>query len=173
MPSLLRELHGESPRLGEILAAYAAALAAAAAVFLLGGLASPEVGPWRRLVVAALALDLAGGAVACFTASTAAYYARKPALRRIFIGIHVVHPAILAVLFRAQAVPLVLAGVYAVGSAFAVDSLGGPEARRVAAPALVGFGIALFGVIAVPVPLLAWFAPLFLVKLVLGFAARR
>jgi hypothetical protein len=173
LPRLLRELHGEEPQLYELLAVYLTGLAAAAVVLLLGGLADPAVRLWRRAVVALVALDVAGGVVACFTASTAAYYALRPVRRRLFIGLHVLEPGVLAAVFPAAALPLSLVGLYTLGAAYAVDALPTAESRRLAAAVLVVFGVTVFSVIGMPRPLLLWFAPAFMLKLVSGFAARR
>ena len=152
---------------------YLTALAGAAAVFFLGGLADPGAALWRRAVVALVALDVIGGAVATFTVSTASYYSGKPALRRVFIGLHVLHPALLAALYPSSATLIALTGLYAVAAAYAVDALESPDTRRLVAAVVVALGVTLFSIMGVPSPLLVWFAPVFLVKLVGGFAVGR
>jgi hypothetical protein len=173
VPRVLRELHGEAPRVVDLLAVYLAALIGAASVLLLGALADPSAALWRRALVALVALDVVGGAVATFTTSTASYYSGRPGLRRVFIGLHVLHPGVLAALYPASAALIALTGLYTVAAAFAVDALPGAEDRRLAAAVLVAVGVTLFSVMGVPSPLLSWFAPVFLVKLVGGFAAAR
>jgi hypothetical protein len=173
LPRPLHALFGEAPRNYELLAVCASGLAAAAIVLLLGGIAAPEVRLWRRILVAIIALDVAAGAVACTVPSGAAYYATFPWRRRVFIAVHAAYPAVLAALFPDSAVFLALVGAYTLAAAYAVDALGSSEAARVASTALVAAGAVFFCVIGSPGPLLVWFAPLYLLKLVAGFAARR
>jgi len=130
------------------------------------------IGFWPA-VVALVALDVIGGAVATFTVSTASYYSGKPALRRVFIGLHVLHPGLLAALYPSSATLIALTGLYAVAAAYAVDALESPDTRRLVAAVVVALGVTLFSIMGVPSPLIAWFAPIFLVKLVGGFAVGR
>ena len=78
IPGPLRLLHGESATIFDLLLVYAVGIASGvlALVFAQSRVAVMEW--WKALLLFVVALDVCGGAVACFTSSTARYYEERP-----------------------------------------------------------------------------------------------
>jgi hypothetical protein len=176
VPRFLRELHGERTTRAALVATYVAALSGALVVLFVPA-AGPDVhatGSWWRVALAAvIAADLFGGIVSNFTAGTDDYYRSRPRLRIVFISAHVSQPLLLWLAADGTWVPWLAVGAYTLACAFLVNAVGNRHVQEPLAAALVAVGI--LAVTALPSirPSLLWFTPVFLVKLVLGFAVRR
>lgn len=156
-----RWLHGAAPRRCDLLATYAAAGAAAWATWDVTGSA----------LLAVIAADLGGGVVALVTPSTARWYAaRGRATHVAFVGLHVLHVVVAATVGGASPVWAVAVFAYAAAAVVLVRLTPSATALPVAC-ALVVVGAVVHPVL----PGLTAFLPLFLLKLVVGFAvhARR
>jgi hypothetical protein len=173
IPRFLHELHGERTTRAALVSTYTAVLAGVLVVLFV-----PAAGPgsttwWRVALTALLAADLFGGVVSNFTPATDHYYGVRPRLRLIFLAAHVIHPALLYLAVDGDWLPWVIVGGYTVASAFAVNAVRRRAVQEPLAAALVALGILLVTAVPSVRPALAWFTPVFLVKLVLGFAVRR
>lgn len=169
---ILAFLHGEEPKLLNVVLTYATA-AFAAIVVILRPSARPSLFLWWETALAALvAADLAGGVVANFTASTNEFYKSRPKLRLIFLAGHIVYPLIFLVIMNAPPETWIAIPAFTIVAAFIVNGV--PERHQPAtAAALFAVGIMIAFTWHVITPPLVWFAPLFLTKLVLAFAVRR
>lgn len=172
IPRLLHELHGEEARLADVLVTWTVALAAAAIIVARAAARPAAVAWWEIAIVALVGADLAGGVVANFTASTDRYYASRPRLRIGFLALHVVHPVVLFFVIGGPVEVWAAIPAYTLAAAFAVNAIRGPAQAPVAAAFVVVGVLITFSWFVIAPPAL-WFAPLFLVKLVLGFAVRR
>ena len=172
IPRVLHELHGEAAPLSNVLLTWAVALAVAAIIVVRAAARPAAVAWWEIAIVAMVGADLAGGVVANFTPSTDRYYAERPRLRIGFLALHVIHPVVLYFVIGGPIEVWVAIPAYTLAAAFLVNAIRGPAQQPVAA-ALVVIGVIITFSWFVIAPPALWFAPLFLVKLVLGFAVRR
>lgn len=171
IPRSLWELHGERARVSNLIAVYTAGLITGAMVAwqLLGS----GITWWRIACSAFLFLDIGGGVVANFSKSTNSYYQEHTRLRVPFLAMHVVHPALLALVFPTVLPFFVFTGVFTLTGAFLVNAVKDREAQQNLAALL--FAVGTIGSLLFPVfpAVLYCFTPLFMVKLILGFAVRR
>ncbi|MEU8900840.1 hypothetical protein [Nocardia sp. NPDC048505] len=153
---------------GEVRAGFGAAFAGAALVCALGLRAGLE--PWRVAVLALVAFDLFGGAVVNATGSAKLWYHRPGRTHRHHLGFVAIHvqPFLLALVLPGFTW-LAATVVYTVAllGACAVTATP-PPLRRPIAFACTVFGIAITtGLLTVPL-VVAWFAPVLLIKLLLA-----
>jgi hypothetical protein len=169
---MLAWLHGERPKPFEVAITYAVAVFAAVVVVLEPG-ARPSLFQWWETAIAAvIAADLAGGVVANFTGSTNDFYKARPKLRIVFLLSHLIHPAVLYLIMNGPIEIWAAIPAFTVAAALVVNAL--PERVQPSiAAALFAVGVMIAFTWHVITPPLVWFTPLFLAKLVLGFAVRR
>ncbi|PKN98665.1 MAG: hypothetical protein CVU42_10630 [Chloroflexi bacterium HGW-Chloroflexi-4] len=171
IPKALHELHGEKAKLSSLVLVYLTAL-------VVGGIALWQMLPlglpaWKVILAVVLFFDIGGGAAANLTSSTNQYYQKKASLRPIFLAMHVVHPLVLMLVFPQNTWFLFFVMVYTLGSAFGVNLIKNREMQQTAAGALVALGVSLAVLFPVSFAFIYVFAPLFMVKLILGFAVKR
>ena len=171
IPAALRELHGTRAPRATLLLTYLAAL-------LCGGLTAwqllrPELPWWKAALAGLVFMDIGGGVVANFSASTRRYYREHDKLRLPFLAAHVLHPLALAALFPTGLPYFLFAMLFTLASALAVNALRDAELQRTLAALLVVAGSVLSFAFPQSLPVLYLFAPLFLTKLVLGFATAK
>jgi hypothetical protein len=172
MRSPLILLHGERPSAGGLILTYTVAIFAALVVVVRPA-ARPSLFLWWEIAIAALvAADLAGGVVANFTESTNHFYARKKRLRVIYLLLHLLYPLVLFFVMNGPVEIWAAIPLFTVAGALLVTALPPPVQPPVAA-AVVAVGLMVAFSWHVITPPLVWFAPLFLVKLVLGFSVQR
>ena len=156
-----RWLHGAAPRRCDLIATYAAAVAAGWATYDVAG----------STVLAVIAADLGGGVVAFATPSVARWYAsRQRPVHLAFVGVHVLHVVVAANVGGASPVWAVAVFAYAAAAVVLVRLLPSSAALPAA------FALVVVAAVVHPVlPGFAAFVPLLLLKLVVGFAvhARR
>ena len=173
IPGPLRLIHGETATLFDVLLVYVVGL-----VFGLLALvfASTRVGAlpaWKAALLFVLAADVSGGAMAGFTAGTDAYYGNRPGLLWGFIFIHFIEPGLLFLLFDGRIAYWVFLYAFTVAAASLVNIIPGRARQQGAAAALVVIGIVILLPIGLSTPFLAWFGPVYMLKLILGFSVRR
>jgi hypothetical protein len=173
IPGPLRLLHGESATVFDLLLVYAVGIASGvlALVFAQSRVAALEW--WKGLLLFLVALDVCGGAVACFTSSTARYYEERAQLCWVFIFIHFVEPGILFLLFDGRLGYWIFLYVFTAAAASLVNVITNPGRRQVVAVGCVALGIMILLPVGVATPFLVWFGPVYMIKLILAFAARR
>jgi hypothetical protein len=170
MPSWLHELFGVQARMCDLwLIISAAGVAAAAVSFLVWEEAMPA---YQKIILALLALDLAGGVPANFSKGTNDYYAERPRHRMVFIALHGLQPLALVWLFPEDALPVALLSGYILLAAGLVNYLREYETQRVTAAFLLLPALLLLFVVAFSSPALRVMLALFAVKLILAFAVR-
>ena len=111
--------------------------------------------------------------MAGFTAGTDAYYGNRPGLRWGVIFIHFIEPGLLFLLFDGRLAYWIFLYAYTAASASLVNVIPGGQRQQGAAAALVVIGIVILLPIGLSAPFLAWFGPVYMLKLILGFAVRR
>ena len=132
----------------------------------------PALSAGQAIVLILIAFETGGGLVALFTPGTAAYYGTHAPLRWALLVAQLVQPGLLALLFGGRIVYWVFLYVYAIAAAVLSGLPPQVGRRRVIAAALVGVGIVALLPIGASLPGLAWFAPVYLVKVILGLSAR-
>lgn len=148
-----------------------------AAVAFLGLVFAVAVAPadwpvWKTVVAAVLAFDLAGGVVTTTTRPAKLWYHRPGQGRAAhlgFVAAHVVHVAVVALVFRPGFDGIYFGAVTAVllAGAVAVEHASERLQRPVAATAwLMGLWLDLW--LFTPTVGLAWFVPMFFFKLLVG-----
>ena len=172
IPGFLHEIHGEEAPLFDVVAAWATALIAAGIVLLRPATRPAAIAWWEIAIATIIAADLAGGVVANFSPGTDRYYAARPRLRIVFLLLHVIQPTLMYFVVGGPPETWIVIPAYTIVAALIVNAL--PDDRQIA---VAGFFTALgifvcFAWFVIAPPAL-WFGPIFLIKLVLGFAVRR
>ncbi len=171
VPRWLHELHGERTRVSTLVLVYLSGILCAALIT--GLLFQGGATIWQMAVSALVFMDVGGGLVANFSESTSQYYQKHSRLRVPFIALHVLQPVLLALAFPLSLFYFIYVMVFALGAAFAINAIRNDEIQRTLAALLVAAGCGFAFVFHPTIPALYLFAPLFMVKLILGFAVRR
>jgi len=124
------------------------------------------------VILAALALDLAGGVVANFTKGTNTYYAERPKTRYVFIGFHVVQPLLFAWIFPSDVIGIALISVYTLIAVALINNMGDYLRQRVLGAFLLVLGLTTSFVVGILQPVVHIMLMLFMVKLIMAFAVR-
>jgi hypothetical protein len=173
IPGFLRPIHGEASTLFDILLVYAVGAVFGVLALVFAATRVESLPLWKAAVLFVLAADVSGGAVACFTPGTDAYYERRPGLRWGFIFIHFIEPGLLYLLFQGRLASWVFLYVFTASAASLVNVIPGRARQEGAAAALVVLGIVILLPTGLFAPFLAWFGPVYMLKLILGFGVRR
>jgi len=173
VPGFLRPIHGEAPRLLDVLLVYAVALVFGALALVFAYSRMESLPAWKAVVLFVLAADVSGGAVAGFSSSTGAWYAVRPAAKRVFIFVHFYEPGLLCLLFDGRIAYWAFLYGFTVAAASLVTIIRERPRQEAAAAALVVIGTVILLPIALATPFLAWFGPVYMLKLILGFGVHR
>jgi hypothetical protein len=171
IPKFLHELHGEKTRLSNLIIVYLSGVLAASVIFYTFFRSGTEL--WKVLLITLLYLDIAGGVVANFSSSTIRYYSDKGVLRVYFLLTHLLHPALFIVAFHANWLYFTFTGLYTIAVSLFVNSLKEGEMQKNLATLFVTSGILISFFFKVPNYILYSFAPLFMIKLILGFSIKK
>ncbi len=173
IPKYLWELHGEKARLSTVVMVYVVGLAASM-LFLMNLLTEvKDLTLWKVIILWLLYFDIAGGVVANLSSSTNSYYRDKKGLRIIFLVVHVIHPLLFSLIFPDMYPYFSFMFLYTIAVAFLVNSLKDIELQQNIASSLVVIGIVISMFFKHNLVVLYSVAPLFMLKLGLGFAVRR
>lgn len=171
IPKTLHELHGEKSRISTLITVYLAGLVAAGvAVFQSLPVGFPA---WKVVLVGILYLDIAGGVVANLSTSTNQYYQGKPGLRLVFALLHILHPVLFSVVLPEAWPYFAFVGIFTLVSVQLVEAARDTEFQQNLAALLVVVGTIVSVTFDLPQAIFYSFAPLFMIKLILGFAVRR
>jgi hypothetical protein len=171
IPKVFNELHGEKSPLSSIIMVY---LAGAVATVLVISQILPERLPvWKIVLVGILYMDIGGGVVANLSSSTNQYYQGKGRLRIGFILLHCLHPTLFILMFPDFWPYFIYIGLFTLISALLVNAFRDAEFQQNLAAFLVMGGTIISFSFDVPLVIFFSFAPLFMVKLILGFSVRR
>ena len=171
--SIAAALHGESPHAGAIVLAYLTGVGGAGlALWLQVHASGPGVDLLAAGVLAFVALDLFAGAVANLSSSTRQFYRARPRFVRVlFLAGHAAQPGLVAAFVAPPAWPYLAASfLTAFGGGTAIQYLRPAPLREAVAGAVFAAGTAVCLALCGPSWELAWFAPVYLGKLVLGFS---
>ena len=169
----LRLIHGETATLFDILLVYVVGVVFGVLALVFASTRVEALPVWKAVVLFVLAADVSGGAMAGFAAGTDAYYGSRPGLRWAFIFIHFIEPGLLFLLFDGRLAYWIFLYAFTAAAASLVNIIPGRARQQGAAAALVVIGIVILLPIGLSTPFLAWFGPVYMLKLILGFAVRR
>jgi hypothetical protein len=173
IPGPLRLIHGRNASAFDVTVVYGAGVVAAVLVLVFASSRVPGLTWWKAVLLFLVAFDVAAGAVAIFTPGTGRFYAARPALRWAVIVLHVIQPGILFLLFDGRLAYWCFLCGFTIAAASLVNIMKDRQRQQAAAAALVAIGIVVLLPIGLSTPFLAWFGPVYMVKLILGFAVRR
>ncbi|KAI9342573.1 hypothetical protein BDR26DRAFT_894580 [Obelidium mucronatum] len=140
IPAFLHDVFGEAQTRLSLACILAGGVGAGAAVVGLGWPVFAARAWYFAAPAGLLAGDVAAGAVANFSRGTTAFYAARPAHRRVFLAVHVHLPAAAALLGLPLA-PAAAVWAYAIAAAAAVDALAAHPDQSVVAGALLAAGL--------------------------------
>jgi len=173
VPAALRFIHGESPSRFDVAVVYAVGLAAAILVLVFAWSRVAQLPAWKAAILFVLAADVSAGAAAGFGASTGAWYARHAGFRRAFPFLNFFQPALLCALFDGSVAYWAFLYGFTAVAASVVMLMRDRSRQEPAAAALAALGTVILLPIGLATPFLAWFAPVYMVKLILGFTIDR
>jgi len=173
IPGPLKLIHGEGPTAFDVILVYVVGIVFAILALVFAYSRVEALPPWKAALLFLVALDTSGGVAAGFTRSTDRYYAARPALRWVFIFAHFLEPAILSLLFDGRLAYWIFLYGYSVAAASLVNVMRDRARQEPAAAALLVVGIVLLLPIGAGTPFLAWFGPVYMLKLIAAFAVRR
>lgn len=171
VPNFLHELHGEKTTPISLFMVYLGATIVALFVTLV--MVGTGLETWRLLVLFIVFFDIGGGVVANFTHSTVQHYREGLKKRMMFLLMHFLHIALLLVILPSAVDFILFVGIYTITSAFILDGLRPGWEMKAAAALFVIPGLLASLLLPVPHVILYSFAPLFMVKLLLGFVGQR
>lgn len=171
LPHFLHDLHGERTTPASLLMVYLGASIVALFVALVAS--GIDLVIWKRLLLFVVFFDIGGGAVANFTRSTTRYYRGSGRKRTIFLLMHFLHPALLFLIFPTAAGFFLSVSVYTIVSAMVLEGLKPHTEILPAASLLMLPGLMISFLIPLPHEILYAFAPLFMLKLLIGFSGQR
>jgi hypothetical protein len=169
VPKYLFELHGKSPDILTLTVTYLAGVISGTLVLILTCNISLPV--WKSVLLFILYADIAGGVISNFSSSTKDYYRSNKKLQLPFILMHLIHPVLLILIFPDFAGYFIYTGLYTIFSCLIITRINKSEMQLTAALFLLLTGISLSFCFRTPVNFLFSFAPLFMIKLIIGFSA--
>jgi len=168
---VLAELHGDNPTRSGLILIYSTGLVGTLAIVIFALLQEIDLSIWQWIALIIVAADVIAGAVANMTKSTNRYY-REKSMRVSwgFLAVHIFHPALLAFTGLALWQDMLILYFYTSISGVIVLSQSEQNYQKPLAAGLVMTGIVLNSLIFQPEPLIAWFAPVYMFKLIAAFS---
>ncbi len=173
VPRILHLLHGESATAFDLLLAYGVGAVFGVLALVFAWSRVEGLAWWKALLLFLVAADVSGGAVMCFAPGTDRYYASRAGLRWLFIFGHIVEPLLLFLLFGGRPGYWAFLYVYTVAAACLVNVMPDGGRQQATAVSLVVVGTVIALPIGLATPFLAWFGPVYMLKMILAFAVRR
>jgi hypothetical protein len=173
IPGPLRLIHGQSAPLLDVILVYGVGIVFAVLALVFASTRVEAMPAWKAAILFLLAAEVGGGAVACFSNGMHAYYDSRPGLRWGFIFIRFIEPGLLYLLFDGRLAYWIFLYAFTVAASSLVSIIPGTGRQQGAAVALVVIGIVVLLPIGLAAPFLAWFGPVYMLKLILGFSVGR
>lgn len=167
---LLGPLHGERPSSTQLYLIHGPAAGIGIAVATLVAAVGQPGSVARALVIFLLFWHIAAGFVAHTTRSLNEYYRRRPRLRAAVGPVHLIHVAIVALVFEADGIYLFFTAAFTVAAALVLNAMYEDDNQKAAAAVLLVVGFAVHTFLLSPPPELPWFGYLLLLKLLAGYA---
>lgn len=172
-PPFLQALHGKEPLLRDVALTYLVAIQIGIGSWIYCSHHLIALNNWETLIISLICADLAAGIFSNYTHATEAYYEDKPALRNIFIGLHVAYPALMLFILDTLTFRYLFPGIFTIAAAFYINAIRYKQDQKIVAVFvfIVGSGILLKT--GIDTALLIWFYLMLMFKLILVFGIRR
>ena len=171
VPKYLHELHGEYPDLFTLIGTYLASIISGILVIVFTNNLGLPV--WKSILLFVLYADIAGGVISNFSSSTKDYYRTNKSLRLPFILMHLLHPALIILIFPDFADYFIYVGLFTILACLILTRINQIEIQLTTALFLLLLGTLLSFCFKIPVNFLFSFAPLFMTKLIIGFSVNK
>ncbi|HRK27976.1 MAG TPA: hypothetical protein PK239_11910 [Chitinophagales bacterium] len=168
---IFHELHGEKARLSNLILVYTVGIISALIFTII--LLPLKLSIWKYILVAVLVLDISSGVVANLSTPTNQYYQKNSRLRLIFLSLHILQPLLFIVIFPELLLFFLFVFLYTISASLIVNWIKDKEYQQNIASAFVVLGTILSFVFKNDILIVYAIAPLFMTKLILGFAVRR
>jgi len=165
---LFHELFGRETTTFDLLAVVIGSLLFAALTLILKWNANISI--FKLIILTILALDIAGGVVANFTAGTTNYYAESSRKRYFFVLFHLLQPSILIWIFPIELRTILVISIFTLISSIVVFSINKPYTQRITAIILLLLSFILSILLNFSDPLLQIVMQIFSIKLILAFS---
>ena len=129
-----------------------------------------DISNFKLIILTILALDIAGGVVANFTAGTTNYYAESLRKRYLFVLFHLLQPSILIWIFPNELQAILGISIFTLISSIIVLNIKKYYTQRIVAITLLLLSFILSILLNYSDPLLQLFMQLFSIKLILAFS---
>jgi hypothetical protein len=129
-----------------------------------------DISIFKLIILTILALDIAGGVVANFTAGTTNYYAESSRKRYLFVLFHLLQPSILIWIFPNELRPILVISISTLISSIIVLNINKHYTQRIVAITLLLLNFILSILLNYSDPLTQLFMQLFSIKLILAFS---
>lgn len=175
IPKFLQEIHGEKASLTDLALTYIGGLVSLMVVLVIYSQSGLSIEWWKLTLLLLISMDIGAGAIANFTYGTNLYYSgeEKRKTRIYFILAHFIHPAVYLYALDSFSLTSILVVLYIIGSTFFINHINSVEKQRIVAALLLLLGMSILIIAQINNPLLLWFFPLFMIKLLLAFGIRR
>ncbi len=171
IPKIFHELHGEKARLISIILVYTVGIISASLFTLF--LLPLNLSLWKYILIAILIVDISGGVVANLSTPTNQYYQKNSRLRFIFLSLHILQPCLFCIVFPDLLNLFLFIFLYTFSASLIVNRIKDREYQQNFASAFVVLGTILSLAFQNDILIVYAIAPLFMTKLILGFAVRR
>ena len=173
IPRFLHGLHGEKAAPFDLILVYGVGIVFGILALVFAWSRVDGLAWWKALLLFLVAAEVSGGVVANFTPGTDRYFSARPGLRWVFIFGHVVQPGLLFLLFDGRPAYWCFLYIFTAAAASLVNIISDRTRQEVTAAALLVVGTVIGLPIGLATPFLAWFGPVYMLKLILAFAVRR
>jgi hypothetical protein len=164
----LFELFGRETTTFDLLAIVIASLSFAGLTLILK--LNTNISNFKLIILTILALDIAGGVVANFTAGTTNYYAESLRKRYFFVLFHLLQPSILIWIFPNDLQAILGVSIYTLTSSIIVLNIKKHNTQKIVAITLLLLSFILSILLNYSDPLLQIVMQLFSIKLILAFS---
>jgi len=171
IPKFLHELHGEKARLSNILLVYSVGIVSALIFTIV--LLPLNLSLWKYILLSFLVIDICSGVVANLSTPTNQYYQKNSRLRVIFLSLHIIQPLLFYIILPNLLFLFLFIFLYTFTTSLIVNRIKEKEYQQNIASAFVVLGTVLSFIFENDILIINAIAPLFMTKLILGFAVRR
>ncbi len=165
---LFHDLFGRETTTFDLLAIVIGSLSFAALTLILKW--NGDISNFKLIILTILALDIAGGVVANFTAGTTNYYAESLRKRYFFVLFHLLQPSILSWIFPNELQAILGVSIYTLTSSIIVLNIKKYNTQKIVAITLLHLSFMLSIRLNFSDPLTQLFMQLFSIKLILAFS---
>jgi hypothetical protein len=168
-----KEWLGENPTWGDICFIFGTAFLATG--LLIAGFIDElrQLSLWQNILFVFISFDIIGGAVANFAVSTDRYYTQNKKKRWMFFAEHCIHFTLFYVAIGGNYWYWILIFSYTMISGAVVNLISETRVQEIVASAFVTIGCILFYSFNLLIPLMSWFPPVLMIKIIMGFAVQR